>query len=352
MDNLDNVYMRLKLKIDSEIIVTYYTECGKKISKRGKLVDMYKFSYIGIDDDSKLLYLHFFDFDCMIESIICCDTNYCLYYNPYTSDIVYDKKYIDCVSLYDIKRRIMGYDDIDYELLDKIVDRYVDKGSILEYDDIFFTKNEKKEFEDFFNILVEKLTLYADKNGNDTELKFICAETTSIVYEIGDKIIKIGKPRRNAFIPYCEFLLQPIVNRVFMFDGFPIHIEITEKALVLDNSDGYAIYSEDKQFNDIVDDLSKNLYSIGIDASDMHAGNVGILLKDNKIHYDSIDFDVANEHATSILYNNNLKILKKGRAVIIDLDSLIIDDFDKYNKYLESIGYFEESKKLCKTKVL
>ena len=45
MDNLANVYMRLKLKIDSEIMVTYYTEHGCKHSKHGKLVDMFKFSY-------------------------------------------------------------------------------------------------------------------------------------------------------------------------------------------------------------------------------------------------------------------------------------------------------------------
>ena len=352
MSNLDNVYMRLKLKIDSEIMVTYYSEGGCKHSKRGKLVDMYKFSYICIDDDSKLLYLRFFDFDCMIESIVCCDTNYYLYYNPYTSDIVYDKKYIECISLYDIKRKVLEYDDIDYETLDTMVDKYVDKGSVLKYDDMFFTKKEKLEFETFFNMLVEKLTLYANKNGNNSELKFICAETTSIVYEIGDKIIKIGKPRRNAYIPYCEFLLQPIINRVFMFDGFPIHIEITEKALVLDNSDGFAIYSEDEQFNDIVSELSENLYKIGISSSDMHTGNVGILLKDNRIHYDSIDFDVGNEFATSILYNNNLKILKKGNAVIIDLDSLEIEDFNKYSKYLDSIGYFDKDKKLSKKKVL
>lgn len=352
MDNLANVYMRLKLKIDSEIMVTYYTKNGCKHSKRGKLVDMFKFSYIAIDDNGKLLYLHFFDADCMIESIVCCDTNYSLYYNSYTNDILYDGKYIDYYCLFDIKRKVLGYSNIDYELLDSMVDNYVEKGSILKYDDMFFTENQRLEFESFFNFLVNELTLYANRNGLDSELKFICAETTSIVYEIGDKIIKVGKPRRNSFIPYCEFLLQPIINRVFMFDGFPIHIEVTEKALVLDNSDGYAIYSEDEQFNDIVDDLEKKLYKIGIEASDMHAGNVGILLKDNKIHYDSIDFEVGNEYATSILYNNNLKILEKGRAVIVDLDSLVIDDFDKYNKYLEEIGYFRESKCLCKTKVL
>ena len=352
MDNLINAYMRLRLKIDNEIIVTYYTDNGDKYSKCGKLVDLFEFSYIGIDDDSKLLYLRFFDYDCMIESIRCCDSNYYLYYNPYINDIVYNGRYIDSCSLYKIKRNVLGYNDIDFETLNKKVDNYIDTGSIMKYDDLFFTENEKIEFETFFNLLVDKLVLYAEKNGLDSKLEFIGAETTSIVYGIGDKVIKIGKPRRKRFIPYCEFLLQPIVNRVFEFDGFPIHIEVTEKAFVLDNKDGHAMYSDDEQFNNIIDDMSKRLYDIGLDFSDLHAGNVGILLKDNKIHYDSIDFYVGNEFATSILYNNNLRILKKGCPVIIDLDSLEIDDYDKYYKYLESIGYYKNDKSLYKVKKL
>ena len=352
MDNLINSYMRLRVAIDNDVIVSYYGKNGDKFSIKGKLLDLFQFSYICIDNEGELLYLRFFDYDCMIESIKLSNDSYYLYYNDYTDEIVYGGKYIESYSLYKIKRKVLGFEFLDYDKLNDKVDKYVDKCSIIKYDDLFFTEKEKLEFESFFNIIVEKLSLYALNNGLDCELKFISAETTSIVYELGDKIIKIGKPRRINCIPYCEYLLQPLINRVFYFDGFPIHVEITEKALVLDNHDGYAMYSEDEQFNDIVDNLSKRLYEIDLDFSDLHPGNVGILLKDNKIHYDSIDFEVGNDIATSILYNNNLRILRKGRPVIIDLDSLEIDDYDKYFKYLESIGYSSEDKNLYKVKKL
>ena len=84
------------------------------------------------------------------------------------------------------------------------------------------------------------------------------------------------------------------------------------------------------------------LKSIGLKYYDFHTGNIGILLNDNKIHYDGVEIDVGNDNITSILNNNNLKILKKGNFVIIDLDSLVIKNIKKYSNYLRSIGYDED----------
>ena len=39
----------------------------------------------------------------------------------------------------------------------------------------------------------------------------------------------------------------------------------------------------------------------------MHPANIGILTSENRIHFDSINFDVGNEVTTSIQNNNNLR---------------------------------------------
>lgn len=339
MGNLKDVYTRIRLQLGNEIIVTYYSDSGIKNTVKVLLLEIFNFEYILGGIDNKLVYINFLNEKQVIESIKLPNSNTPIYYNSYINSDIYDKGEIKLEYLYDIKKKMFGSENINFDLIDYKVEKYLDNWNFFEYDDLFFSKKQKEEFELFFCLLVNELALYAKKNKMDSKLRQICFGSTSIVYEIGNKIIKIGKPRRNKMIPYFEYLLQPIINRDFMFDGFPIHIEVTEKVFALENKDGCVIHSEDERFNSIVNVLGKIMYSVGLSSDDLHVGNVGILLDDNRIHYDSIDFDVGDENVTSILYNNNLRILNKGRFVIIDLDSLEIKDINKYCKYLKSIGY-------------
>lgn len=91
------------------------------------------------------------------------------------------------------------------------------------------------------------------------------------------------------------------------------------------------------------------MHSIGLKATDLHLGNLGFLTKDNKVHYEDINFDVGNSIATSIDNNNNLKIRKAGEIVIIDLDCLEIEDVNKYTKYLDSLGFSLENNSISKS---
>lgn len=177
-------------------------------------------------------------------------------------------------------------------------------------------------------------------------MNYIGRGTTSIVYGIGDKIIKIGKPRRKTTIPYCEYLLQPIINRDFEFDGYPIHVEVTQRVIMCDEVNNEIVKEKlDKKREEI----SEYLHSIGLKATDLHLGNLGFLTKDNKVHYEDINFDVGNSIATSIDNNNNLKVKKAGEIVIIDLDCLEIEDVNKYTKYLESLGFSLENNSISKS---
>jgi len=346
MDNLLDIYTRLKLKIGSEIIVTYYSSDGFKHTKEFILLEINEFSYIYVGNNLELMSLPFFSNNTIIESITLKGQNTPIYFNPYISKI--DNPFINYEQ---IKEKINSYLISNKPSLNerkKSISKYLAKYEIVKYDKLFFSEKQKEEFKIFFDMLVNELSEYAKRNSFDPELKEICSGTTSIIYEIGDKIIKIGKPRRIPTIPYCEFILQPIVNRVFEFDGYPIHIEVTQKVFVLDNKDGYASQSEDERFNEITSSLRKHLYNIGLNSNDLHPGNVGILLNDNKIHFDSIPFDTSTDEVTSIENNNNLRILPKGRYVIIDLDSLEIEEPEKYANYLKSIGYQKEKIKIRK----
>lgn len=347
MDNLLDVYTRIKLRIDSEIIVTYY-KCGCKYNQTIALLDVCEFVYIfGSTKNGELIDINFFGSDTIIESIKVIGSSLPIYYNQYANKDIFNGLYIEDNYMQEIRRKILGdkFINHDHEVISKytardaLLEKYLARDSQISYDDLFFSDKQKEEFKIFFDMLIQELACYSKNKRLDNNLKFICAGTTSLIYEIGDKIIKIGKPRRCNYIPYCEYLLQPIINRDFSFDGYPIHVEVTQKVFTLKNKDGCAIHSDDERFNDIVSELSKILYSRGLVMRDLHPGNVGILLNDNKIHFDEIDFDVSNDMVTSIESNNNLNILSKGRFVIIDLDCVKIDDIIKYTEYLNSIGY-------------
>lgn len=342
MNNLEDNYKRLKLLKGATIIVTYYTNYGKEIIKKVKLLDIYKYSYIIIEDNNKKIFLHYFNPDCIIKSIKLCNTNFYLYYNPYVNKLIFDNEYINETKFYNIRKNTLGKNNIDFDKIDKEVENYLGKYKPLEYNDLFFTKKQKNEFEAFFSLLIKDLI--KNSNYKNPQLIYLSSGTSSLVYSLGDKIIKIGKPRWKYELPYCEYLLQPIINKDFIFDGYPIHIEITEKVKVLDNE------LDTKKYTEMGKKLKKILSSIGLSAKDLHSDNIGILLKDNKIHYKSINYEVGNDNATSIIHNNNLKILKEGNIVIIDLDLIEIKDIKKYNNYLKQLGYNFDTNQIDKPK--
>lgn len=343
MDNLLDVYTRLKLRIGCKVIVELY-KYGKRYVVPMILNDVYDFLYIfGTSDIDEYVRIDFFGSNMMIKSIKVDGSSLPIYNNPYVNEGIFKNFLIDKKLGKEIMDKVLGkdYDSENFGTCgrDYLIEKYLIRDKNVKYDDLFFSDKQRLEFEEFFKMLTDELVVYAKKMNLDSEIKFVCSGKTSLVYEIGDKIIKIGKPRRCHMIPYCEYLLQPIINRDFSFDGYPIHIEVSQKVLVLENDGKSLVYSEDKQFNQIIDEIRKKLCQIGLCAKDLHPGNVGILLEDNKIHYDEIDFLVGDDCATSIESNNGLKILDKGKFVILDLDCLWISDIVKYTEYLKSIGY-------------
>lgn len=347
MNDFLDIYTRLKMKTDSDIILTYYSSYGYKETRKFKLIDVVGFSYILVENEEEKVSIPFFGKDAMIESITIKNSNKPIYFNPYVNKDIFEGFYIKKGYTESIKQDLLGKKDLNLEDRENFIQKYKAKESNFEYDELFFTKKQKREFTDFFELLIRDLSNYCKNNGLDSNLKLIDKGTTSIVYSIGDKIVKIGKPRRKSSIPYCEYLLQPIINRDFEFDGYPIHIEVTQKVIVCESiKDSWS----DEKFVTIRDELAEKLHAIGLKSTDLHPANIGILTLENKIHFDSIHFDIGNEISTSIQNNNNLRIKGAGEFVIIDLDCLEIEDIAKYSDYLRKIGFSLENKATTKTK--
>ena len=346
MSDLIEVYTKLKMKTDCLITLTYFSSYGYETTKKYKLIDIVGFSYILVQNEEEMLSIPFFGKDTMIKSITIDNSKESIYFNKYVNENIFNGFYIKDGYVENIKQNMLGNLDFKLEDRDKFIQRYKDKTSTFEYEDLFFSLKQKQEFNEFFKLLIKDLTNYCKKNGLSSELNYIGKGTTSIVYGIGDKIIKIGKPRRKVTIPYCEYLLQPIINHDFEFDGYPIHIEVTQKVIMCDEINDKTVKEKlDKKREEI----SEYLHSIGLKATDLHLGNLGFLTKDNKVHYEDINFDVGNSIATSIDNNNNLKVKQAGEIVIIDLDCLEIEDVNKYTKYLDSLGFSLENNSISKS---
>lgn len=336
MNNLIEVYTKLKLYIGSKIKITYLTNDNIIHTKEATLLDIYDLSSIYLEIDNELKSIPFISQNIIIKNI----------YLPNHNTPIYNNQYIEnnqnpFLNYKEIRNKIFNQSIIDENTLNEINDKintYLARYETVTYNNLFFSTKQKEEFEQFFKLLVKELSKYAKDNNLNPTLKKISAGTTSIIYEIGDKIIKIGKPRRMPTIPYCEFILQPIVNRIFEFDGYPIHIEVTEKVIPLVKSIESTINNPNyKNIYKIMDIIEENLQQIGLVAKDLHPANIGILIKDNQIHYKDSFYKTSPEESTSITNNNHYKILPKNSFVIIDLDSIEIEDQEKYRTYLENL---------------
>ena len=264
MSDLIEVYTRLKMKTNCLITLTFFSSYGYKTTKKYKLIDIVGFSYILVENEEEMLSIPFFGKDTMIKDITIDNSKESIYFNKYVNENIFNGFYVKDGYVENIKQNMLGNLDFKLEDRNKFIQRYKDKTSTFEYEDLFFSLKQKQEFNEFFKLLIKDLTNYCKNNGLSSELNYIGKGTTSIVYGIGDKIIKIGKPRRQTTIPYCEYLLQPIINRDFEFGGYPIHVEVTQKVIMCDEVN-----------SEIVKKISEYLHNIGLKATDLHPNNLG-----------------------------------------------------------------------------
>ena len=173
-----------------------------------------------------------------------------------------------------------------------------------------------------------------------SDIEKIGEGSTSNVYLIGNKVIKVGRKRYSNTIPNNPYVIKPLLRKYFSFKGTyeeGIFIEIIEKVLVV-NKDQVSI---DELYN-----LYKNLRDINIEWLDIEYRNVGRLLKNNNIYWNE-ELNPVND-ALMMVGNESALTLNKGDLIILDSD-LIYDINDKFNYgNIENYSFYKTLSKFRK----
>ena len=186
-------------------------------------------------------------------------------------------------------------------------------GSYLE------TIRKEKAYE-FILELIKELLRYEGKTFKDIE--YISRGSVSTVYQIGNKILKIGKQRNNFYLNNNKLFLKPLIRKeIYSLDNkeFLYCIEITEKLDMkhITNEDVYQIY--------------KQMRDEGYIWTDPQKSNIGRLIRDNRIYFDNIHYvDKINTG-----YNDdNDEVMKKGSILYADNEYIYEYEINKYNPFI------------------
>lgn len=149
---------------------------------------------------------------------------------------------------------------------------------------------------------------------DDIEVNNIGAYSTVIT--IKNKVIKFGEERGSKKFPNNPYIVKPLLRKEIELDDEKMIIEVTEKVRPLrEDEEDYAKLFE----------LYKKLRDIHLIWTDIAFRNVGVLLKDNVIHWND-NLNPSDKTLELDNYRGN-EILKKGDWVVLDAD-FIFDEKD------------------------
>ena len=180
---------------------------------------------------------------------------------------------------------------------------------------------DKEKYNVFLTRIIDELLEEQKKDFID--IKQIGTGSTSDVYKIGDKILKIGSKRITEKIPYSRRILQPLY-RSNLDDDDKLFIEISERV--------QGIGFEETAYEDEVYKIFKELMDEGIVWMDPAPRNIGILLKDNEAFLDGEAIDV-DSNASNIIPKGKKDVLKKDDFIILDTDYIYsLDDLPQESR--------------------
>ena len=149
----------------------------------------------------------------------------------------------------------------------------------------------------------------------------------SVVYGIGDRVIKIGRDRGIWEIPDNPYIVTPIIRERIDVSEDEIsphlYVEVTKKVNPITETE-------------LTPDLEEELYEIyaklremGIIWADVKYENVGRLIEEQNPHFASSEFLSLDPSKLT----KEIKARKKGSLVILDIDLLMTEEeFNERNK--------------------
>ncbi len=151
-----------------------------------------------------------------------------------------------------------------------------------------------------------------------SSIKLIGRGEFSDVYQIGNKIIKLGKKRGTKTFPNNPYIVKPLLRKEFeLGEKTKIFVEVCEKILT------NCCTKED------VDEIYKKMRRLGLVWIDVKQKNLGKLLKDNKIYW----YKPLSPSDTALMLQEyrGSEELKKGDVVICDADYIYDESGKNYN---------------------
>ncbi len=187
-----------------------------------------------------------------------------------------------------------------------------------------FSRKFDETYNNFFVYLINDLL--KEQNTDILNFKKINSGAYSVVYQINEKILKIGIPRYTHNIPNHKLIIQPFIRYNLEF----IYVEVMELVKTSDNltkEDVYLIYKE--------------LRETGIVWASPMVKNIGILQKSNCSYINNKKIEI-NQIANGFDLNAK-KILSSGDLVILDTDHLFYEN--EFNfidaKLIPDLEYYE-----------
>lgn len=179
-----------------------------------------------------------------------------------------------------------------------------------------------EDYDTLLEVVYKLISELASKSNVPlSSIKEIGSGSYSSVFLIGDKVLKIGRPRATYNIPNDKLLLQPLI-RINLGD----YSNIDGVIEVVNQVDTNVNLSFDEMYQ-----IYKELRKRGLVFTDVRSSNFGRLLKDNTFN---TDIPLNGDMTTRGITGSNDDVLKKGDIVVLDSDYIFTEEeyYDKNTK--------------------
>lgn len=335
LNNLDSfcnpaLIIKIILKLEKEMndekfLIIFEEENIKKIEKNCGMAFYYYFLTGCNKEKRELYFLKFIEKNVNLRN---------LYFNM-TSDLFYKNIEKICMSnnnLYYLKSKMIFEDGKKSK---EYLEEYINSNPLKSIKSIIYGDNDllridKKDINDIAELikLIIDDIIKNEENDNKkikySDINILPNGAYSVVLQIGNKILKIGKERRTKTFKDNPYIVRPLLRKEYK----NIFIEVMEKVdtiKLISNEELYDIYKSIRNYKMIFLDINER--------------NIGRLIKDNIIHWNS--FLPITSSTLNLKENKDNKVLKKGEWVIFDndyfFDETNIEELIDNNKYFNSL---------------
>ena len=199
---------------------------------------------------------------------------------------------------------------------------------ILNSAEVYLSQQQREEYAETLSIMIDELL--QSENCKYSDINYVTSGGYSQVYQIGNKILKVGNPRATYNIPNHRRILQPLTRINFLSKGnnSTICVEIQDKVNLSKKISKKELYN-----------IYKELREAGIMWNDAREANVGRLQRDNVPTLNGENMDVA-PNSVGFINGKNESDLSEGDWVIIDTDFIYRED--DCNKRSSIYGFHAE----------